>query len=346
MPARKRPVPLFVNRNVRAKYSGNKGGWAMYKRGRLGTQTRRVLRLRKKTRFLKKVHQRARALPNRSGSDSTYRIMLKPLGLAAKVANKMQDSTQTTNSSGIISTGPGLQVVTDMCNLCGKADIQQMLTTAKLENVSATGGATTKIFVKSCFAELAIQNSSNATVRIQIWNTLPKRDIYQDDTGTTLTPTNVFSHGLKEQTPGGTGNEYLIVGSRPTDSKLFNDYFKVKKVIYVDLAPGQTHYHRLTYKIDRFVANELIQANNLTSLKGWELNNMVIAYGEPVGDGTGTGATTESLRLHAIASKTYHFSWIKSNESLSSNINQLSTSAQPNLENLVTGASAPWAGVT
>lgn len=343
----KRFASQFRGRRVRARTSGSFSRIRTPGRKRLASAPRSGLRKRMRTMTRTKLHQRARALPNRSGSESVLNIYNRPKGLIAKVGNKLQSSQYLRNENAVMNSSAGAQLVNSFTEMFSVNDLKKLLTDAENENVTtAVANATTKIFVKSCYCELQIQNSTNAVCRVQIWNTLPKRDIYRDSASQPLSPQEAQAIGVKMQTPSGTGTEYLIVGSRPTDSKLFNDYFKVKKVTYIDLAPGQVHYHRMHYKIDRFASQEMLNMQNITAMRGWNLASMIIAYGEPMVDNTGVATTTSATQLHVIATKTYHYSYVKSNSTYSSNSNNLSAVSGTNLENLVTGASAAFAAVT
>lgn len=335
-----------MRRNVRRRI----GGRFASPGARYPIKIRKVMRMVKKrvasrTRTATKVHQRARPLPNRSGSESNYFVGGKPKGLINKISNKLQDCSFTRNEPSIIPGTAGSQINTLVGALFNVSDLASMMSTVYTQLPSGVSHSTVKMFLKSVYCEVMIQNSTNATCRVQIWNTRPKRDVYKDQAGVTLTPLEAWSQGLKMQTSGGTGTEMNIVGSRPTDSKLFNDYYKVGKVTYIDLAPGQVHYHRMRYKIDRSIANEMLNNSGLYSLKGMQLDTMIVQYGEPMVDNTGVQTTTSNTNLHVIATKTYHFSWMQNNTSISTNTNNLSAVSGTVLENLVTGAQATFAAV-
>lgn len=304
------------------------------------------LKYKLRTRTKTKVHQRARPLPNRSGSESTYNINHRARGFNARVNKGLRDNTFTRNEPFLLTGSAGQSQVNLVTTMFSPADIQSMLTVAESQNHNTVANATTNVFLKSCYGEIMIQNSTNAVCRVQIWNSIPKRDIYQGLTASPNTPDLAWQQGLKEQTASGTGGEYLVVGSRPTDSRFFNDYHRVGKVTYIDLAPGQVHYHRIRYKINRFMSQEMLAAYNLYSLKGMTLNTMIVAYGEPMVDNTGIQTTTSATSLHVIGTKTYHFSYNMSNASISTNADNLAKTSGANLENLVTGASAAFAAVT
>lgn len=352
-------VTLFYPKMPRSAFSrmltrtGVRGKVARFVRGRYNPGSRKRRAVAPKTSARKRLrtatatkHQRARPLPNRSGSESKYNVFRKPKGLIAKVANKLQDNTYQLNTPSVIAQTAGLQATAQVGTMFSHADLLACIANVQADAPSSgTGNGTTKVYFKSCYSEVMLQNTTNAVVRVQLWNTLPKRDIYQDPSAATLTPVQAWTEGLKIQTSGSVGNEIQYVGSRPTDAKLFNDYYRVGKVTYLDLAPGQVHYHRMHYKIDRFIALEMLNAANLYTLRGWALGTMIVAYGEPMADVAGTSTTTAPVRIHAIATANYHFSYIKSNSSYSTNANNLPASANTNLENLVTGASAAFATV-
>lgn len=316
------------------------------KRRMSSTRSRGKGRLRTKT-FTKTKVQRARPLPNRSGSESAYNIKIKPNQLIKKVLEQMQASTYTNNVGVVRSTASaGTQDVFTFVPVYDPADLGQCVGVATNTGTTAIENQTTRIYMKSCHEEIAIQNSSNAVCRITLYDVISRRDCFADANGHSAMPDITWQDGIQhQQVSGGASTSYNTVGVRPYDSKAFNDWWKIKRITYLDLAPGQVHYHRVNYSIHKFVSQEWLGASGLAAGKGWSLGTMMVSYGEPCGDNSG-GATTEKIRLNCVQTKTYHFSWVRENSSLSYQTNGLSTVTSGNIENLVTGASSAFAAVT
>lgn len=333
-PASLRNAPLRMDRG---------GRWSVLPAAR----PKLSVKVKARTKLRKKVHTRAKELPNRVGTDSHLTIKLKPVGLLSRIGGKLQSSTYATNNDGVATSTAGLQGVWNFGTVFSPAHLASIqgicATQAGLAGTAYLNNAM-NIFVKSCHSELQLQNSSNAVVRIQLWDVINRRDAYKDAQGNALVPYEAFKQGLTDQTSTAPANNQLLLGSRPTDSTLFNQFFKVKRVTYTELAPGQVHYHRINYKIMRRINNEMFTAQNLNGIKGWSITTLMIMYGEPVGDNVG-GCTVAAGRINTVSSTNYHFDFLASASATSSVTNQLATTTTGNIENLVTGATAAYAAV-
>lgn len=312
---------------------------------------RNPTRVRPNTAEKNKIHRKAKELPNRSGSESTLTIKLRPKGMLSKLEGKLQNSTYTVNSQDVLQSTTGLQGTQSV----GNYNIFTQYTLNKIlgacaNQLSVYGGDyrsnAINCFVKSAFMETQLLNSSNGVVRMQIWDCMARRDCYEDRTGIQMSPVYCWADGIKEQTASGTGQEVGTVGARPTDSNEFNKYWKVKRVTYLELAPGQVHYHRIHYRINRRITNDIVQNTALWGVKGWTLVPMFVFYGEPINDNAG-GVTVAGTKILTITNTDYHFTYLAASTSISQQNNNLSITAATGgaIENLVTGASAAFSTV-
>lgn len=293
---------------------------------------------------VKKIHKRATPLPNRAGTDSVLKISLRAKGLFNKLSKKNPSINSYTINSGQVTTSTvGTQGVYNLGNINDISHLKSVVSNVAANSGMANGQHTTVFLMKSIHAEYAIQNSTNAVVRLQLWDFIARRDGYKDAAGNALAPNSAWGDGLADQG----AITAVQVGTRPTDSKLLRDYFKVKRVTYTDLAPGQIHYHRITYNINRPLDYEIIysDAGAKTLIKGWTLSTLMVQYGQPVGDNSG-GVTVEASRCNVVAKFNYHFSFIDNSASYTTGTNNILTTSTGNLENIQAAASSVYAAVT
>lgn len=290
-----------------------------------------------------KKHQRAHPMPDRAGTESRFSIKLRPKGSRSKVEKSMQIQTYSINSGAVLTSSTGSQASTDGVPLFSIPHLQSMLNAVKTQSGQSIGLFTTTMYMKSGWQEIMIENSTNAVARIQIWDLLAKRDCFTDHAGRQVTPTLAWEYGLADQ--GGAGDLQNFYGSRPTDSFLFNQFYKVKKVTYTDVAPGQLHIHRMHYQINRRVNDEIATQTNLLALKGWTLYPMIVINGSPIGNTGNTSATVSLMKCNITYASTYHFTFLDTAMSSTAQNKNLDTVQFSTVENLVVGAGTTFASV-
>lgn len=308
-----------------------------------------VPKLRLKVKAMSK-HQKATPLPNRSGSESAYKIMLKNKGLLKKYANRVRPLTLTYNNGNYTTGGAGKQVVAVLGALYDRPDMHNMNTTASVQEFGGTGTQvgykTLQIYLKSGFATYSIVNPSNASMRITLYDILPRRDGYQTIGGNYVTPDACWSEGMLQQQGNSTTPTFNDLGCRPYDSQLFNDFFKVKCTTYVDLAPGQCHYHRVNFHPHKFIDRDIIDQSSsvMSCFKGLTLYTLAVVQGQPVNDNAAS-ITTEATKIDWVQSISYHYSYVSNNMTTTYLESHVATTAGTTLENLVKGASDTFAQV-
>lgn len=317
-------------------------------RVRLASSVRRAkgkTKLRTSTKT-KSIHRRATELPNRVGSESHFSIKLRPVGLLNRVSRKLVDNTFMFNTDSVFTCAAGAQGVKQLTTAFGPADIRSCMSGAFANAGHTIDSAEFELFMKNSHYEIMIQNSSNAVARLQLWDFMAKRDMYQGPDGGSPSVDAVFDKGLQFQTTGVPTGQSAIVGARPTDSTMLNQYWKAKRVTYIELAPGQVHYHRVDYRINRRINNVIASLNNsaVVALKGWTIQTMLLFYGEPVGDNVG-GCTTEAVRFNVVGAGSIHYTYNDNATSYTTKSNNILGTTTGNLENLVTGATAAYAAV-
>lgn len=325
-PSRRRSIVSLS----RGKYNGRVArATATRKRSGSRTQTK------KKRKINQGVHE------TRGGSESAFTLGSKARGLG-KTIQKLAKLTYTLNSSGVYAQSAGLQSTIDDDTLFDNGDLGQIMSTTLTQQYGTstpTGFKTERIFLHKCRAEYAYNNNTNDQVRIQIYNFVPKRDIYGTVAGGVVDATNgttSWEAGLVHQ--GLASNSHQIVGSTPFASEMFCHFFTVVKVTNVTLAPGQTHYHRVTFTPNRVFTNEVLQQGNTVMFKGCTLGQMFVAYGAPCTSATGGGVTTEATKILNTTKIEYTWSYMPNNMTVSKVSNTLPLTSTGNIMDMVTGA--------
>lgn len=307
---------------------------------RPGKKARVATRTMSKTKRLNQgVHE------SRAGSDSKFFLSYKPTRIG-KLTGKMAKVARTINQNTIYSGGAGVQRVIDVdacfdvttsTNLMNQCILQQYGTSTPV------GYKTERILYKSCLAEYAYTNSTNAVCRMLLFDIVPRTDIY-NTSGDANSPVNAWSDGFSDEISGGTGGQAQIVGAMPFASVKFCHFFKVLKITNINLAPGQMHVHRVKHTPNKIINNEVLSQGNVSSLRGLTLHHMGVFYGQPVLD-AGGGVTTEATKILCIRKFSYEVSYLPNNMTSLVMNNNLSATAGANIEDMVTGAAAAFAAV-
>lgn len=182
---------------------------------------------------------------------------------------------------------------------------------AKVPDEGAPGIPAPKRYVlESCQAEFLITNSSLASMYVDIYDIVRKRDVGKSPTD--KQPLAAWQSGLYWES-GGDTNAVLAVNSVPTDSEEFKQYFKVVQRKHIGLPQGASHRHMV-----RLRPNRLIDTSLLNSLAGDPAGltcyTMIVAYGQPVSvpkeGAVYADVTTASGAIDVVRSLRYKFTWI------------------------------------
>lgn len=306
-------------------------------RSAIRTPTRTVTRTKRLTQ---------NSTETRGGSESSF-YLTRPAKGIARSTGKNAKLIFVANGNSIINSGGGAQVATDLGIIGDFGHLLAIMNlTQNQEYLISTpvGYRTQRIMLTSCFAEYAYSNATNAVARGVLFDIVPRMDIYNSTTDPGL-PVNAWGTGVADESALTATSGPLVVGMTPFASHRFNLFYKVVKVTNVILAPGQTHYHRVNYKMNVILDNTKVQQTNVVSLKNTSLHHMGVFYGQPVTD-SGSGVTVEPVKILTIQRFQYQFTYAPSNATQLSYINTLSTIPSANLENMATGAASVFARVT
>lgn len=302
-------------------------------------RVRRALKL--KTRTKTKVSTKASRTMGDSGTESSYKIILRARGLLNKMEKQMLKTVYSTNAGNQFTSAVGKQGVTWYTCLYDPLDLNTMMGNAWNNSGVVKGQNTMEVYFKDGYSELAIQNSSNGVVKLIIYVLMARRDIYKNSSGDLGDPVNCWIRGDKDTNTGGTDTTTFL-GARPTDSIIFNKFWKIKKVVYTELSPDQVHYQRVRYDINKRLNEEVaaMTSDSNMGIKGWTLNYLIVGYGQPIGDNA-SSSTVAATKFNVVHKRSYHYSYYAGQSSYLSNINNLVGTAAANIETREVTTTAP-----
>lgn len=191
--------------------------------------------------------------------------------------------------------------------------------------VSGAPSIPKRYHLESVVGELLMTNSSLATQYVDIYDIVRKRDTgnatYTDN------PLDAWRYGVSDQTVTSPDLEaWKNVMSLPTDSKLFNDYFRVIKRNHIGLVAGATHRHSVILKPNKIIDSELIRRSN-GDLAGYAVYCLVVINGQPasISDEAGAIVTTAKTALDVVYSGRFKYSFVNDNTNLWTVNDNLST---------------------
>nr|WAE42270.1 MAG: capsid protein [Cressdnaviricota sp.] len=291
-------------------------------------------KLRSKSRFNNKVM----ALSQRFEAVGTSSYRLSSSVNSQNIADMTTGQVLATNqcnmqfgiyTGDILVTGPSKApgVLSSLGSLAIGNDIG--ITTSSMSG-------TTKVFQKYCFMETEIANLAQYPVEVDIYEVIAKHDLGSAFSATdyfsgsqVLSPTIHWSYGLANyitNTPAGSSGKSTstTLGTFPSDSELFNTFWKVCSRHKVSLAVGGVHIHESQYNMDKFVETQRSQYNAL--LGGITRNIMVVLTGTPVRDSiTSSAVAIGPATVNVCHTFTYKAQSIPNNKMSSTNFNYAGT---------------------
>lgn len=212
-------------------------------------------------------------ITNRPPKKSTYNVV-------KKFGNGSTAVFQQTNSDTVAA---GLQKATTFSILNGQAEMQSIwLNIANFYNPFApavvassntqAGFKSSKFLLKRCHMKLELTNQSPSITNIEIWTCMSKIT-----TATYSSPASDWNNGIGDEN-GGVAVSNTRIGSRPTQSKLFNMNWKVKSVKKIQLMGGQTHTNVCDFKINRYMDTEYF--NQFPQIRGITVAVFLISWGQ------------------------------------------------------------------
>lgn len=205
--------------------------------------------------------------------------------------------------------------------------------------------------LESVIGNFNIANCSTVAVELEIYDVVPKRDVYtkmQFGTNypavpyeTTGTPDEMWKKGSLwsngENVTGTTPYPAESLGAKPTDIQLWNDYWKITGKKRVMLSAGGVHRHTINVKVNKLIDTSLINmeagdsaahGTYVTQLRGFTKNIMVVAKGMPVSDSENAAVVTScDTHLDVVLDYRYKYTYVQNNNSYVQNTDLLTSPA-------------------
>jgi len=212
-----------------------------------------------------------------------------------------------------------------------QSDLKQMADS--LQNLLYSGTASTgtavnqpaRFLLEDVHNVYDFSNRSSAPCTLKLYIISAKRDtwysastpmMYTSPNAALVTwngePDDAFRAGIQAQsdpfqsTPG--NNDWLNPGIVPTQSVIFNQYFKIDKEIEIELATGGVHQLDLRCHYDKICDASVYASTPLVGVRGITRFLMATAIGTPVViDGQTADMTTSAVNIGVILTKKYSF---------------------------------------
>jgi len=227
---------------------------------------------------------------------------------------------------------------------------------ALLANVA--GPAPRRVVAEGLTNEYTFSNYTNAPMELEIYDIVCKRDVYRSYDFTTAidtyipapNPASYWNQGLNAQSGvATTATASAVIGSQPTDSQLFKDWFKIVKRTCVMLPQSGAHRHLVSIKTNRIIDTMLAgNPEGVACLREYTKFVMVNIKGLPVWHTTPVAVTTiGSTQLGVVAVQRLKYTWVADyqyNASLNQTLNA-GTAVNSIIWNQGSGAITPLTGL-
>lgn len=161
-----------------------------------------------------------------------------------------------------------------------------------------------RFLIESAYHDFRITNQDLGNVEIHIYDVSTKSDC-------SLSPQQAVYDGLNDESDAtfGFGTAKVPIGMNPTQSALFNQYYRVKQHSRIILAQGQSHSHTVYVKPMRVFNSEVLSEASI-SVKGLSMWTMIVVSGLPQNDSTTkTQVSTGNCALDIVTTKTIKYTW-------------------------------------
>lgn len=177
------------------------------------------------------------------------------------------------------------------------------------------------LFLESFNGEINMVNASSTNSVVTLYDIVCKGDC--SSAGKNSSPGVAWSYGVDQE--GGSSTDYKVIGSVPTDSYMFNKFYKIVQKTRVSMAPGQMHRHQVTFRPQRKVQGFWVDAApyGLANTTCWTL---IVHHGSPAHDSTtNTSVTIDVSSLDIVRKYTYAYKFLEDSNANWQKTNNLAT---------------------
>jgi hypothetical protein len=260
-------------------------------------------------------------------------------------------SQWSTNGTGVVLAKSGFQ---DCYSIpyAGKYHLSALFNYVNELTQSQTNyrGTPTRLILEGVSALVQFANTGVGSCHLDIFDVASVRDSGAFTwtfgggptfSATPLDPVQAWRIGMAQQTAVNiqSGAEYQMLMARPTDSKLFRDYFKVLQTKRLMLAPGSYHEHRINLKLNHSIGSEIVayytgqgggDNNSIQFFRNVSHHTLYSTYGAPASSTDGSLVSTTPSKIDAVYQMVYTFSFVFGNQKV--------TWQTDNLQSFATGA--------
>lgn len=188
-----------------------------------------------------------------------------------------------------------------------------------------TGDAPARFCMRSMTAEITLTNTSTQPAWLDLYDIECIHDVPLEPVVPIGSPSNAWKSGAVLQSvqtypPAGAGSgitAYNLLGSRPSDSQLFRDFYRVKQKRTVLLQPNGLHVHHVSLKMHRSFDTNQMQAylGYISALAGYTVFTMAVLRGAPVKLTEVASPSTGNPIVRFVVSERYEYNYIYNNAS-------------------------------
>jgi len=241
-----------------------------------------------------------------------------------KVSALGAPSRYVVNAADIIQGTPGQQKTKSVGQWFSMADIVNL--SVMVPSILTTQGVTpTHFFLQGVTAEVTLNNATATPQMVDVYDIVARRDIpLQSVTGAPYsvnTPYDAWITGMFDQNVGsaspGLPIPSDIFGAKPTDSQIFNDYYRIVRRTELVLPQNATHVHKVNINVNRSLnlTEVSVMKQYLGGLKDVTHYTMCVVRGGIGLDFTAEVTTSVSPYIRYISLENYRFSFLQASGS-------------------------------
>lgn len=273
---------------------------------RMGRRVRRRIGSKLVTRTVRKRKLFGGSKKNGENSSISATHIGRSQNISRMILNKlMGHQTLQYNFGNSQSSTQGRQSTVSI-PLLSRTDLIEI---EKVCNGGTAAAMDLNLFLKTSKFRLHIRNQSNSPSKLLIY------DISTFNTGYTATidtPTEAWDFGYNDM---GTPTQSERIGATPFGSAEFRKNFRINKVTYVSMEPGQQHEHTVTKHMNWFTNSTKWANTAAQNVRGLTHFVMLVWHGALAHESTvPTNVTYTPVRMDYTVFKKYNFAYVQQNK--------------------------------
>lgn len=307
---------------------------AAYAGKKVGSMIRKAVKQsnRKSKRSKRRSYSSSSSTQPETGGDgstsfSKFNSKLKPSKFVKGLAATTNKNIYSYSSAGVVfQNTSGLQTASVVGVSNNGIDLRAI--SQVIVPTSDAGYKTNQIMIRNCSVETLFTNQGPTSVRLWLYDIVPRRDVSNGISG--FDPVNCWATGITDSTNGET-DTYTWYGSKPKDSPLFRQYYKVVKSKCIIIPAAGHHVHKVYIDCKRLMNYEVFR--DLNYLKNLTYLTLVVAHGMPLNDKTTTtNVAVAPCKLDYVTSVRYAYQGLSKNSFYASMTNGQQTITTPQLK--------------